>query len=193
VALGGEEVEELLADFGAFHKLAAFAARNAKPWILNESANFQCLPKAKTRRVAGLFSGVCQESAMARAINPAVVVVIVLAVVLLAIDTVALHILGLMDAGALLTGHDTVGLGPVLHVVDALLATFQTIGFALGQAAGSDTLIDATLLIGLTLIDTRRIGLGEGQGRQDDGNGGECFDGLHDFPPQIQGELPEPH
>jgi len=26
VALGGEEVEELLADFGAFHKLAAFAA-----------------------------------------------------------------------------------------------------------------------------------------------------------------------
>jgi hypothetical protein len=38
VALGGEEVEELLADFGAFHKLAALAAWNSKPVILNERA-----------------------------------------------------------------------------------------------------------------------------------------------------------
>jgi hypothetical protein len=36
VALGGEEVEELLADFGTFHVQTAFAAMKSKPPILKE-------------------------------------------------------------------------------------------------------------------------------------------------------------
>jgi hypothetical protein len=47
VALGGEEVEELLADFGAFHKLAALNG------IEFESRDF----KRKTRRRAGFIGG----------------------------------------------------------------------------------------------------------------------------------------
>jgi hypothetical protein len=88
------------------------------------------------------------------------VVVVVLTVVFLGVDAAALHILRLMQAGALATRNDTVGLGAVLHVIDMLLAAVETIGFTLGQAAGSDALIDTLLLVGLALIDTRRVGLG---------------------------------
>jgi hypothetical protein len=41
MALGGKEVEKLLADFGAFHKLAASKAWNSEAVILNESARLQ--------------------------------------------------------------------------------------------------------------------------------------------------------
>jgi len=113
-----------------------------------------------------------------------------LAIVFLAINAIALHILRLMDAGAFLTGHHTIGLGAIFHVVDALLAALQAVGFALRQAAGGDALIDATLLVGLALINSRRVGLGESESRQNDGNGGNGFDGFHDFPPSVQGKLP---
>ncbi len=124
-----------------------------------------------------------EASAAARTINAAVVVEIVLAVVLLGIDAAALDFLRLMQAGALTAGHDAVGLGAVFHVINMLLAAIQTVGFALGQAAGSDTLIDALLLIGLALIDTRRIGLGKGQGRQNKGKDGDGLDDFHVFSP----------
>jgi hypothetical protein len=194
VALGGEEVEELLADFGAFHKLAALAALNSESVILTQEQreldprnSFQFWPffpvdrsNEKPRRLAG-FRPSQNRLAATRTINPAVVVVIVLTVVLLRVDPAALDFLRLMQAGALTARHDAIRLGAVFHVVDMLLTAIQTVGFALGQAAGSDTLIDALLLVGLALIDTRRVGLGKGQGRQNEGQYGDGLDDFHDF------------
>jgi hypothetical protein len=131
----------------------------------------------KTRQAAGFWPGEWRL-AVARTVNAAVVVVVVLTVVLLAVNAGALPVLRLMQVGALATCHNAVGLGAVFHIVDTLLATVEAVGFALGQAAGSDTLIDALLLIGLTLVDARRVGLGEGKCRQ---NKGKDSDGLDDF------------
>jgi hypothetical protein len=117
----------------------------------------------------------------ARTIDPAVVVVIVLAVVLLRVNAAALDFLRLMQADTLAPGHHAIGLGAVFHIVDMLLAAIQTVGFALGQAAGSDSLIDASFLIGLTLINARRIGLGKSQGGQNEGKYGDGLDDFHDF------------
>lgn len=97
--------------------------------------------------------------ATARTVNAAVMVEIMLAIMLLGIDTITLRVLRHMQTGPLALGDDTIGLGTIFHVVHALLTVFQTIGFALGQAAGSHTLVDALLLVGLALVDTRRIGL----------------------------------
>jgi hypothetical protein len=103
---------------------------------------------------------------------------IVLAIMLLAVDTATLNILNLMQAGALTAGHDAVSLGAALHIVDMLLATLKAIGFARRQAARGDTLIDTALLIDFALIDTRRIGLCESKYRK---NKGKHCDGLGDF------------
>jgi hypothetical protein len=184
----------LLADFGAFHKLAALAALNSESVILTQERReleprntFQFWAffpvdrgNAKTRHLAGLMGGQ-KGSTAARTINAAVVVVVVLAVMLLCVDAAALDFLRLMQAGALAAGHDAVGLGAVFHVIDMLLTAIQTVGFALGQAAGSDALIYTLLLIGLALINTRRIGLGKGQRRQNEGKYGKGLDGSHDF------------
>jgi hypothetical protein len=62
-----------------------------------------------------------------------------------------------------------------------LLAALEAIGFARRQATRGDTLLDTLFLIGLALIDTRGIGLGEGQDRQRKRNGGQHFEVLHFF------------
>jgi len=106
---------------------------------------------------------------------------IMLAIMLLGIDTITLRVLRDMQTGPLALGDDTIGLGTIFHVVHAQLTVFQTIGFALGQAAGSHTLIDTLFLVGLALVDTRRIGLGKSQDGQSDGNGNNGLDAFHDF------------
>jgi hypothetical protein len=122
-----------------------------------------------------------KRSTAAQTINPAVVVVVVLAVVFLRGDAAALDFLRLTQAGALAARHNAIGLGTVFHIIDMLLAAFDAVGFAFSQLTGSDTLIDALLLIGLTLIDTRRVGLGKNQGGQDKGKDGDGLDDFHDF------------
>ena len=97
---------------------------------------------------------------------------------LLSVDTLALHVLRVIQTGALLASHHTIGLGAVFHVVYMLLATLKAIGFARRQAARGDTLIDTALLIDFALINTRRIGLCESKYRK---NKGKHCDGLGDF------------
>ena len=97
-----------------------------------------------------------------------------LAVVFLAGDPGALDVLRLMQPGPLAGGNDAVGPGPVLDVGDMLLAALQAAGLAGGQAAGSDTPLDALFLIQLALVDAGRRGLGQREQRQgEDETGGE--------------------
>jgi len=102
-----------------------------------------------------------------------------LTVVLLRMDALALPILGTMQLGALTTGHHTIRLGLVFHGVDAPLAALQTIGFALGQAAGGDTLIDTLFLLGLALVNPWGIGLGKGKNGDGQCDGDDEPDLLH--------------
>jgi hypothetical protein len=98
------------------------------------------------------------------------VVEVVLAVVLLAVDALALHVLGMLDAGLFLGRHLAVGGGLVLHVLHPLLALLHAGGLLLGQRAGLHALVDALLLVGLALVDARG-GRGLGQRRQGHGGG----------------------
>lgn len=107
----------------------------------------------------------CKSAAACGAVDTAVVIEIVLAVVLLAIDAVALHILGVLNAGTLAAGDHAISLGAVFHVIDALLAALQAVGLTLGQTAGSHALVDSAFLIGLALVNARRIGLGKSKSR----------------------------
>jgi hypothetical protein len=114
-----------------------------------------------------------------RVIDHAVMVEIVLAVMFLGVDTTTLDVLRVIDLGTLLASHNTVSLGACLHVANALLAAFETIGFALGKAARGNALFDAALLIGFALIDTRCIVLSEGERRQGEGKYGDDLDDFH--------------
>ena len=134
----------------------------------------------KTRRLAGFLRG---DGCLAATIDAAIVVVIVLTIMFLAVNTGALPVLCLMHTGALAAGHDAIRLGAVFHVVDTVLPAVESIGFTLGQAAGGDALIDTALLIGLTLIDKRRVGLGKGDCRQNKGKDSEGIDDFHVFSP----------
>jgi len=116
-----------------------------------------------------------------RAVDPTIVIVIVLTIMFLRGDAAALDVLCLVQAGALATRHHAIRLGAVFHVVDALLSAFEAIRLALRQATRGHPLIDTLLLIGLALIDARRIGLGEGQDRQRKRNGGQHFEVVHFF------------
>jgi hypothetical protein len=108
---------------------------------------------------------------------------VMLTIMLLGVDALALYILRLMQAGALAARHDAIGLGAIFHVVDMLLAALEAIGFALCQSARGNALINALFLIGLTLIDTRRIGLGKSQRRQNKGKDSKGLDDFHVFSP----------
>ena len=114
-------------------------------------------------------------------IDDTIVVVVVLAVVLLRVDSPALGILGMMQSGPLLLGDHAVRPGTVFHAGDTHLIPFQTPGFALCQAAGACALLDAGLLIGFALIDMRRGGLGKNQNRQGKTKGNDCPDVSNDL------------
>jgi len=123
----------------------------------------------------------CGKSVAAmRPVLPAIMIVVMLTIMLFSPDVPVLHILGMVEALALLPGHDTIGFGTGLDVVDALLTTIKTRRLALGQATGGGTLIDAGFLTRFTLIDTRRIGLGKSSHRQDGAKYGNGFDVFHD-------------
>jgi len=143
---------------------------NSKSAILKEKP---AVRRVLLGRRAGSTSG--------RAVDATIVVVIVLTVMLLPGDALALHILGLVQPGPLLAGDDTVSLGPRFNVVDMLLTALQTIGLASGPAAAGNPLFDTSLLVKLTLVDTRGIGLGKGK-RRDNGDQGKqgvaCFHGF---------------
>jgi len=85
-----------------------------------------------------------------------------LPVVLLAEDVLRRLVLCGVDPGPFLLRHYTIGLGLVLHGIDVLLLLFQLICFVLSELTIGDSLIDALLLIGLPLIDTRSFSLSMG-------------------------------
>ena len=68
-------------------------------------------------------------------IDTAIMVVIMLAVMLLPGNMPLLHVLRLVQPGALLPRHDTVRLGTILDVVHMLLPSRQAACFTLRQAA----------------------------------------------------------
>ena len=137
--------------------------------------------KTKPAEWAGFFPS-ASALATARAIHATVMIEIVLTIMLLLVDTAAFDILRFVQAGALATGHHTIGLGASFHVLDMLLATLHAVRFALRQSAGGHPLLDTLLLVGLTLIDARGIGLGKNSGRQKKGKYGDSLQMLlHDF------------
>lgn len=139
------------------------------------------VPELKTRREAGPGFGQRARLAVIATIDTTIVVVVVLPVMLLGVDAMALDILGIMQVGALLSRHDTVGLGTSFHVGDVLLAAPQAVCLIPGQATRGDALIDSALLVHLALIDPWRICLGKSQAGQDGGKGYKGVTGFHDF------------
>ena len=67
-----------------------------------------------------------------------------------------------METGSFLLRHDSIGFGCILHVVDVALLLFQLIRFMFSDLAAGNSLVDELLLIGLSLIDSRRLGLSIG-------------------------------
>lgn len=100
--------------------------------------------------------------AATRAVGLAIVVEIMLAVVLLAIDALTFDVGGMLETRSFLGRHLAVGLGLVFHRLEMLLAFFEASRFPGGQRSGTDTLFDAFFLIELALIKARG-GLGEGR------------------------------
>jgi hypothetical protein len=94
-----------------------------------------------------------------------------LTVMLLALDVAALHILRLLQAGTFLVGHDTVSLDPVFDALQVVLPLVETRSLAFGQLAGLHTLVDAALLVGLALVESRRAGLRKNGGGSESCNG----------------------
>ncbi len=124
----------------------------------------------------------CGKSVAAmRPVLPAIMIVVMLTIMLFSPDVPVLHILGMVEALALLPGHDTIGFGTGFHVVDMPLTAIKARCFTLRQAAGSGALFDACFLTRFTLIDTRRVGLGKSSHRQDGAKYGNGFDVFHDL------------
>jgi hypothetical protein len=170
VALGGEEVEELLADFGAFHKLAALAAMNSKPPILKE------------KPAGGRVSSGKTTLAMAWSMVIATIVVeIVLTIMFLLVNALALHVLSVVELLPLLFGHDTIRFGLRLHILDMRLSLFDLHRLLRRQATRCKPLLDACDLIGFALINARRIVLCLRDQRRDDADKGNELDDIHAF------------
>jgi hypothetical protein len=66
--------------------------------------------------------------------------------VLLVVDVLALHVLGVLEPGLLLGRDLAVGLRLRLELLDVLLATLELPGLAGGQRAGLNALVDPLLL-----------------------------------------------
>src|SRR5205814_9386617 len=91
-----------------------------------------------------------------------------LRVVLLAVDPLALPVLLLLDAPLLARAHVAVGARSRLGAIDTRLAALQPSGFAVGEPAGLDALLDAPLLVdvalnvGLHALRRGRVGIASG-------------------------------
>jgi hypothetical protein len=168
VSLGSEEVEELLADLGAFHELAALTAMNSKPTILKE--------KPARRRVSSGWTASTPAGSM---VVDAVVVVVVLAIALLTVNAISLHILGVIEPMPLLTRDDTVRPGFRLHALYVRLPVLEAHRLVPGEATRSDPLLDARLLGDLALIDARGALLRHGQKGQTQADDDSSPDAIH--------------
>ena len=71
-------------------------------------------------------------------------------------------VLPMPNLAELLVRDHAIGLCFVLHVVNIILLLVQPGGFILIQLPAGNALIDALLLIGLPLVDTRRLSLSRG-------------------------------
>jgi hypothetical protein len=85
-----------------------------------------------------------------------------LPIMLLTEDVLGRPILRGMEAGSFLFRHHPIGFGFVLHLVDMLLLLVQLVRFALSQLTARNPLIDSQFLVGLPLINTRRLSLSIG-------------------------------
>jgi len=86
-----------------------------------------------------------------------------LAVVLLASDVARRTILGMLDPGAFFLRHHPVGLGLVLDVVNVFLLIVQASGLTFIELTAGNALINPSLLIRLSLIDSWGLRLREDQ------------------------------
>jgi len=115
-----------------------------------------------------------------RAIDLSVMIEIMLAIMFLAVDTLAFNVLGMLQARALLAGYHAIRLGLGFHLVDMTFLTFKTLHFAPGQRARFLALLDAAFLIGLTLIDVGGLRRLRERGQRQRGNDGSHKQlGLH--------------
>ena len=90
-----------------------------------------------------------------RTIDLAVVIVIVLAIMLLPVNSLALPVFCVLKFCPFLPRYLTVGLGLVFHRLQVILSFFKAPGFLRRERAGLHALIDTLLLIGLALVEFR--------------------------------------
>src|SRR4051812_46035891 len=118
------------ADRAAAHARRRVLARNDKPGLPSE---------------AGL-----ELSQLGRA-HAAMLALLLLAVVLLAVDTAAFAVLGLLHARLLVRSNFAVGPGARFLLADMRFAALEATCFARGQAAALHALLDAALLVDIAL------------------------------------------
>jgi hypothetical protein len=87
---------------------------------------------------------------------------IALSVMLFARDMARRMVLRMSNLDSFFLGHRPVDLRLVFHVIDMALLLVQAGGFLLIQLPAGNAFIDSLFLIGLPLIDARRLSLGIG-------------------------------
>jgi hypothetical protein len=87
---------------------------------------------------------------------------IALSVMLFARDLARRMVLRMSNLDSFFLGHRPVDLRLVFHVIDMTLLLVQAGGFLLIQLPAGNAFIDSLFLIGLPLIDARRLSLGIG-------------------------------
>lgn len=80
-----------------------------------------------------------------------------LGVVLFLIDMSAGLVLSLTDAGALGGRHVAIGLGLALHLLNAGLLGLEPVILGTGQITRAEALLDALLLVGLTVSRQKNV------------------------------------
>ena len=83
---------------------------------------------------------------------------IVLTVMFLPINALAFDVLGMLKVGAFLLRHHAVRLGLVFNTLQMILPALETCRLLLRQRPGLNALLDTLFLIGLALVENRRIG-----------------------------------
>ena len=83
---------------------------------------------------------------------------IVLTVMFLPINALAFNVLGMLQVGAFLLRHHTIRLGLVFNTLQTILPALETCRLLLRQRPGLNALLDTLFLIGLALVENRRIG-----------------------------------
>jgi hypothetical protein len=87
---------------------------------------------------------------------------LLLAIMFFASDVPWGMILSMADSGSLFVGHDAIDLGPVFHLVHMALLLIESIRLPLIQLPTGNPSIDPLFLVGLPMIDVRRLRLSVG-------------------------------